>query len=267
MLAKRRGLLRPPLVYVAIGLPERLVRLRSARMRRLYASSLESAATVVTYSEHEAAELVSFLAEHGRATRVEFVPFGVDTEAFAPSARAPEVDVVSVGADPHRDFELLLEVARSLPRTTFELVTSGEHAQALGPLPANVRLESDLPFDAMRARLERGRVVVLPVRDNSYSGATTVLLQAMALAKPVVVTRTAAIATGYGLVDGENVRLVAPGDGAALAEAVAGLLGGDDRALGSCARETVESGLAWHFYVDRIEELLRMSIGADESRH
>ena len=56
------------------------------------------------------------------------------------------------------------------------------------------------------------RVVALPVRENSYSGATTVLLQAMALGKPVVVTRTKAIETGYGLVDGENCRLVAPGD-------------------------------------------------------
>ena len=64
----------------------------------------------------------------------------------------------------------------------------------------------------MRRRLEEARVVALPVLDNSYSGATTVLLQAMALAKPVVVTRTKAIASGYGLVDGENCRLVEPGD-------------------------------------------------------
>ena len=89
----------------------------------------------------------------------------------------------------------------------------------------------------MRRRLERARVVALPVRENSYSGATTVLLQAMALAKPVVVTRTAAIATGYGLEDGDNVRLVAPGrrttpSGAALEE----LLGDDERARALGAR-------------------------------
>ncbi len=196
------------------------------------------------------------------------MPFGVDTEAFAPTARAPEVDVVSVGADPHRDFELLLDVARSLPRTSFELVTSGEHARALGPLPANVRVDSDLPFDAMRARLERGRVVVLPVRENSYSGATTVLLQAMALAKPVVVTRTAAIATGYGLVDGENVRLVAPGDGA-------GARRGSRRparrrrsgARLACAGDGRARALRGISTSTRIEELLRASIGSGGSRN
>ena len=66
-----------------------------------------------------------------------------------------------------------------------------------------------------RTALPDARVVALPVRDNAYSGATTTLLQAMALAKPVVVSRTAAIADGYWLEDGTNVRLVPPGDDAA----------------------------------------------------
>ena len=76
----------------------------------------------------------------------------------------------------------------------------------------------------MKRRLEEARVVALPVLDNSYSGATTVLLQAMALGKPVVVSRTKAIARGYGLADGDNCRLVEPGDAAGFAAALAGVL-------------------------------------------
>ena len=115
----------------------------------------------------------------------------------------------------------------------------------------------------MRRRLERARVVALPVRDNSYSGATTVLLQAMALAKPVVVTRTSAIATGYGLEDGENVRLVAPGDGASFGRVLVEVVRDHDlaRALGAHARATVERALTWEHYVGRIEALIRASVG------
>ena len=111
----------------------------------------------------------------------------------------------------------------------------------------------------MRHRLARARIVALPVCENSYSGATTVLLQAMSLGKPVVVTRTAAIATGYGLVDGENVRLVVPGDGDALGRAIAAVLDDDGRAatLGARARETIELELRWDRYVDRLETVLR----------
>jgi glycosyltransferase involved in cell wall biosynthesis len=185
------------------------------------------------------------------------VPFGVDVDAFRPVGAPPAVDVVSVGADPHRDLELLLRIAEAQPETSFLVVTTGDHARSLARR-ANITVETDLPFDEMRDRLERARVVALPVRDNSYSGATTVLLQAMALAKPVVVSRTAAIATGYALEEGRNVRLAGPGDAAAFGRALAELLGDEARAraLGSAARATVESELSWDRYVERIEGFL-----------
>ena len=254
MLLGRAGRLRPPLVYVAIGLPERLARLRGPRMRRLYAESLARCASVVAYSEREAAELERFLGSHRLDTRVEFAPFGVDTRVLVPSPVPTAVDVASVGADPHRDNHLLLRVARQLPDASFLVVTTADVARGLAPLPPNVTVETDLPFDTMRRRLEGARVVALPVRDNSYSGATTVLLQAMALGKANVVSRTAAIATGYGLEDGDNVRLVPPGDEASFARALGDVLRDDlhARALGSRARSTVEASLTWDRYVERL---------------
>ena len=258
MLLARARVVRTPFVYVAIGLPERLARLRSRRVEGAYAKALGSASGVVAYSEHEAESLRRWLRERGADVPVAFIPFGVDVDAFRPGDAALDLDVVSVGADPHRDFELLLSVAGSLSDARFVVVTTAEHARSLGERPPNVSVETDLPFDQMRDRLGRARVVVLPVRDNSYSGATTVLLQAMAFAKPVVVTRTAAIAAGYRLVDGENVRLAAPGDAATFAAAVADLLADERRAttLGAHARLTVETSLAWDRYVGELAKLL-----------
>jgi glycosyltransferase involved in cell wall biosynthesis len=263
-LLNRAGRVRPPLVYVAIGLPERLALLRGARIRRLYAESLARAHAVVAYSEHETRELAEWVRRHGRDARVEFVPFGVDAAAFAPSSAGAGAHVVSVGADPHRDFELLLTVAEELPESRFLVVTTGDRARSLGALPPNVAVEADLPFDEMKLRLEGAAVVALPVRENSYSGATTVLLQALALGKPVVVTRTAAIATGYGLVDGENVRLVPPGDATAFVRALSNVLGDElhARALGARARALVEAELTWEAYVERMRRLLLDAAGA-----
>ena len=252
------GRVRPPLVYIAIGLPERLARLRSERMRRLYARALAGTAAVAAYSEHEAEELRSFMASYGAATRVEFVPFGVDEDVFAPSVGQSAVDVVMAGADPHRDVELFVGLAADMPNRSFRLVTTADRARTLAP-PPNLEVEADIPFGDMKRRLEEARVVALPVLDNTYSGATTVLLQAMALGKPIVVTRTRAIADGYGLVDGENCRLVEPGDADAFGRALAGVLRDEwhARSLGARARRTVEDGLTWARYVDRIELLLR----------
>ena len=263
LLARSRAV-RSPFVYAAIGLPERLEQLRSRRMERLYARALGSAAAIVAYSRHEADRIDGWLRERGVDVRVEFVPFGVDVDALRPGSAPSEVDVVSVGADPHRDFELLLAVARTRPETSFLVVTTAERARSLADRPANVSVETDLHFDEMRRRLERARVVALPVRDNSYSGATTVLLQAMALAKPVVVTETAAIATGYGLEHGRNALLAAPGDERAFDLAVGELLDDEPgaRALGLRARATTEETLTWERFVDRIEALLAAAAGA-----
>ena len=257
VLLKRAGLVRPPLVYVAVGLPERLARLRGTRIRRLYVSALRMAHAIVAYSAHEVEALQRWLGD--QAPRIVFIPFGVDTGYFRPDpAVVPDVDVVSIGADPHRDFALLIAVAARRPDLRVRIVTTAAQARAIEPAPVNVEVETDVAFSLVRDRLASGRLVVLPVRDNSYSGATTVLLQAMAMGKPVVVSRTAAVAQGYGLVDGESCRFVKPGDAVALEQAIASLLK-DERltaALGARARATVEEHLSWDRYVDAIRNVL-----------
>ena len=259
VLLKRAGLLRPPLVYAAIGLPERLIQVRR---RRLYAGALRRAHTIIAYSQAEVDWLRNWLGSEG--PQITFVPFGVDDQAFRPAERAPDVDVVSVGADPRRDFDLLTTVAARHPELRFQVVATKDHARSLGKLPANVMLETDLTLEDVRARLAAGRVVALPVRRNSYSGATTVLLQAMAMAKPVVVSRTDAIGEGYGLQDGVNCRLVEPGDADAFERALLETLA-DSRSLGTRARETVEHDYSWKRYTDRLWEILSAAWERDPS--
>jgi glycosyltransferase involved in cell wall biosynthesis len=254
----RAGLVRTPVVYAAIGLPERLEQLRTRAARRSYRSAYRRLHAIVAYGRGEADALRAWLGAGG--PDVVFVPFGVDVDYFRPQPGSePDEDVVSVGVDPRRDFALLLRLAERVPERRLRLVCSAEHARALGTPPPNVAVESDIPLAAVRERLARARVVVLPVRENTYSGATTALLQAMACGKPVVVSRTAAIADGYHLEDGVNCRLVPPGDLAALEAAVSELLAdaGLAAALAARARATVERHLGWTRYAETIVDLLR----------
>jgi len=252
-LLRRLGLVRTPLVYVAVGLPERLVQLR--RLQGLYRRALRDTVAVVSYAESEVEWLQGWL---GPRARVVFVPFGVDTQAFRPVDRPSEFDVLSIGADPRRDFALLLRIAWRHPELSFRIVASADHVRALGEVPPNVIVESDIPLATVRDRLAAARVVALPVRENSYSGATTTLLQAMATAKPVVVSRTDAIARGYGLEDGVNCRLVPPGDEEAFEAVLLEVLTGADAAtaLGIRARRAVERSLFWERYTDALWNLV-----------
>ena len=254
----RLGRVRRPVVYAAIGLPERLAQLRGAPARRLFEHAFGKLHTIVAYGWGEVEELRRWLGEGG--PRVEFVAFGVDVEHFRPDRtrargrrrrlrRAPTLGATSRSSSSSRAGSRAARFGSSRLPTT-------RGSSALSP--ANVELETDVPFARVRECLLGGRVVVLPVRENSYSGATTTLLQAMACAKPVVVTRTAAIARGYHLEDEVNCRLVPPGDLARLEQAVTGVLDDDGRAdaLGRNARETVERHLTWSTYTNELGRLL-----------
>jgi glycosyltransferase involved in cell wall biosynthesis len=267
-LLARARLLRTAFVYVSVGLPERLERLRG-RVLDLHLSSLARADAFVAYSEHEADVIRNTVAARTGAPVV-FVPFGVDTQFFRPppADARPDLDVVSIGADPHRDYALLLRVAARRPEWRFHLVVSSETARALGPAPPNVEVEVDVAFSDVRDRLARARVVALPVQDNSYSGATTVLLQAMAAGRPVVVSRTAAIESGYGLVHGESCLLVEPADEAAFERALAGLIADSAAAdaLGRRARSLIEASLTWEQYADAMRSVLVAAVARHSTR-
>jgi glycosyltransferase involved in cell wall biosynthesis len=268
LLRRRRLVARTPVVYASIGLLDRVARIRSDRIRRAYRDAIGAVDAIVAYGAAEADELREWLAPLPARPPVRFLPFGIDTDRVRPEGGPADLDVVCVGGDPQRDYRLLVRVAERTPSRQYAVVTTREHAASeLRAAPANVAVETELPFSAALDLLRRARVVALAVRDNEYSGATTVLLQALALAKPVVVSRTRAIAEGYGLVDGETCRLVPPGDAAAFEQGLVDLL--DDpveaAALAARGRRHVQAHLTWRAYVDGLGEILRDVAGAQAS--
>jgi glycosyltransferase involved in cell wall biosynthesis len=255
---RRAGLFATPLIYISVGLPERLAGL-SARALEMHASLLRRAHAVIAFGFQEAEELRSLLGPTD-AHRVHFVPFGAHS-AFTYAGEEWSTDgpdVLSVGADPQRDFALLLEIASRRREWSFEVIVGGVQAERLSGAPPNVRVFYDLPIAETRNRMRAAKLIALPVRENSYSGATTTLLQALAIGKPVVVSRTGAIRDGYGFVDDVNLRWVAPGDARAFEHAMAELLENPAHAkrLGAAAASHVKRELSWSRFVDRIERVI-----------
>jgi len=253
------GLLKRPLLYISIGLPERIAPIHSALIRALYRILYRRVPHFVTYGWQEAFRLREWLRLPPNSDRVTFIPFAVDPLAFSPIPDSPvETEVLSVGADMMRDFHLLLAVAAELPAVTFKIITSPRHAASFSHVPNNIQIFTNVPFSEIRHHLAGARLVVLPCHENTYSSGTTTLLQCMAMAKPIVVTRTGAIRDGYQLANDVNCRLVTPGSHHELKQAIQQLL--NDRAaqerIGAAARKTVEAHLTWDHYVQRITTIM-----------
>lgn len=255
---RERGRLRVPLVYVSIGLPERIqsVAERSPARAAAYRRFLARVDRFVAYGFAEARWLKTWL---GPAVPVDFLPFGVDPDLWQPrSADDVQWDVLSIGTDPMRDFGLLRELARRRPALRIGLITGTERLAELGPLPGNIEVRLDVPLERVAAAIAGARMVVLPVKENTYSGATTTLLQCMAMGKAVAVSRVGAIREGYGFEDGVHLRWMEPGSADSLDGAVASILADDSerRRIGASARRHVAEHLAWNQYVQRLGNIL-----------
>ncbi|WP_432561324.1 glycosyltransferase family 4 protein [Kineococcus sp. SYSU DK003] len=174
-----------------------------------------------------------------RAPQVQYVPQGIDTDFWTerPVAAATGT-VASVGNDRHRDYATLAaawpQILRADPGADLTVATTRE--VAAGPRSRTVQLD----HVALREQVyRRAAVVVVPLVPNVHCSGLTASLEAMACGVPVVVTRTAGM-EDY-VADGETGLLVPPGDPAALAAAVSGLLADPDRAaaMGRAAAERV----------------------------
>jgi glycosyltransferase involved in cell wall biosynthesis len=255
----RAGLLGRPLVGIVAGLLNDPWR----RTRRISTLPLLRRLQSVLYGPGELEGLQSL----GLAGRVHVVPFGVDTSFWTPPSDVePEGAVLAIGNDGHRDWDTLIAAAPSIAAPV-RIFT--RHAPP-SPLPENVTWEyadwasQALSDEQVRDLYRRAAVVVVPTKDVPQPSGQSVTLQAMAAARPVVLSKTRGLWAPDELRDGENVLLVPPADSAELAGAVRSLL--DDRnradAIGTSARESVVAGATIESYAERLLEVCRLALGA-----
>ena len=171
--------------------------------------------------------------------RLRFVP--MHTTIAEPQAVADnDGSVLSIGRT-LRDLEALADAARRVAAPF--VVVAGAADRLPEPLPANVRVLRDVPLAESHALLRRAAVVAIPLLPAERSTGQVVLFEAMALGKPVVATR--AVGTVDYVRDGENGLLVAPGDAAALAEAIERLLRNPDLARRLAAAALADCRTRW----------------------
>lgn len=207
----------------------------SAAMTRLARRWLPRAGLVWALSSAMVPLLVS---EWGvPRTRAKYIPFGVDTGFFRPAETEAEPGlVVSAGNDRHRDHALLVgamgSVRERVPEARVEIAT-----RLPVQLPASLgAVRTGLHEGHVRELYGRAQVVAVATRPNVHGSGMTVMLEAMACGRPVVVPDTPGMAE-Y-VVPGETGLVYPVGDEAALADCLRSLLADPQRAaeMGSAGR-------------------------------
>lgn len=179
------------------------------------------------------------------------VRFGADHRYFTPEETDEGFDALAVGVDRGRDWETLLAAARRIPHRRVDIITSPGRIRP-DDVPENVTVHPPTDFAGYRDALRAARLIVVPSFDLAYPTGQSVLLEAMASGRCVVVTRTRAM-EDY-VMDGNWNLAVPPGDPTALAAAIDSALADDfQRAMiGSTAREAVEQRFTFEAMWTRI---------------
>jgi glycosyltransferase involved in cell wall biosynthesis/2-polyprenyl-3-methyl-5-hydroxy-6-metoxy-1,4-benzoquinol methylase len=200
--------------------------------------------------------------------KVRRIPNGVDVARFSPRPAAPGLRralgvpdhapvVVSVGRFvAYKGYEHLLDAAATIDGVHWLLVGDGELRAALEARARALDIAARVHFlgwrDDVPDLLALGDVVVMPSLGEHFG---RVLIEAMAMARPVVATDAGGVPEI--VVSGETGLLVPPGRADALADAVRSLLAAPERAaaFGRAGRLRAEREFSLARHVRNVEAL------------
>lgn len=227
---------RSPFVVMTSWLSE-LLRTGGRLRRQQYRWAYKSVDVVYYLSRNQRAVLEDTLGLAGE--RLRYLPFGVDTETFRPPDGADGGYLLAVGRDRARDWPTFFEAARDLD---MPVKVCCRPSQIKGiAVPDNVEVLGYVDRGRYRELLGAARVVAVLARPVEYPSGQSVLLEAMAMGRTVVVTSTPALAD-Y-LRDGVDCLAIPSGDPDAARQRIVEAASDDQLRvrIGTSARQIAEA--------------------------
>jgi glycosyltransferase involved in cell wall biosynthesis len=211
-------------------------------------------------------------------SRVEVVPYGVDTDRFTPDRADRNAVRSAVGATEHdllifaagrlvrkKGFEYLIDAASLLPeRLRAVLVVGGAgdldaelRERAVAARHTRISFVGNLTQDRVADYLAAADLAVVPsIRDDAgnVDGLPNIVLEALATGVPLVTTAAGGI--GEVVSNGETAVVVPERDASAICAAIVSLAddGERRRLLGARARALVQRQFGWERTAERIED-------------
>jgi len=171
-------------------------------------------------------------------SRVRVIPFGVDADRITPAGGEDGGYVLIVGRDRGRDWQTTFAALGGLGAPV-KVCARPSDVDGLR-IPAGVEFLGYVARSRYEDLLRHASVVVVATRQVAYPSGQSVMLEAMAAGRAVVVSRTDALHEYFD--DGRTALGVDVGDADALRAAISRAAGDADlrRRLGAAARSAVE---------------------------
>ena len=202
----------------------------------------------------------------GRHDGVTFIGQHVDTDFYRPDPDVQEEDcVLAIGEDAGRDFATLLEAAKQFPAKL--VIKTNRDLTIPSSLQGRVKQISDrLDWRDLKKLYSSCKMVVVPLHVTGNVSGVGSTLEAMSMAKPLVVSNNPAM-VDY-LRHGQNCLVIPPHDPDALADAVNMVLADPAVAsgLGRRTRDFVIQNHSQPVFARQFVETIRSVVDGAKSR-
>jgi glycosyltransferase involved in cell wall biosynthesis len=226
--------------------------------RRLQRAALRSSAAVVCFASAQRDRLLDQYDLD--PALVHTVAFGVDERFWSPQPPPEDGYVLAVGADLARDYATFARAVEGLDARV--VLVASERALVGVELPPQVEVQIRAPYLGLRDLYAGAACVVLPTRADGYPygadcSGQTVLLDAMAMGRPVVASERETLADYVA--DGETALMVPAEDPDALRSALDRALGDRELAesIGAASRRRVEERFTTRHVAERLAPIIR----------
>jgi glycosyltransferase involved in cell wall biosynthesis len=193
-------------------------------------------------------------------SKVDFIFNGIDHKFFRPDEEDSEDFILAVGKE-QRDYKTL---ARAVAETGLKLIVVASSPWSTFPVEFNgnhdIKIMKDLTFRELRSLYARARLVVVPLFEVDYAAGVNTVLEAMAMAKAVIITRTPGIRDH--VLNAETGLFVSPENPEEMKEKILSLWENPNELarLGGNARQAVEQCFTLDIYVDHIVRIMQQYV-------
>ena len=228
------------------------------RWRKLaYRMNFKLAHNIVIYCRGQADAWADYFSHSPQAPKV--LPYTIDLPFYQPHSAAsrPTRDyVLSIGRDPGRDFPTLVEATRDIGMD-LKIITLPYLLKGVDLTQPYLRVLERLSYEELFKLYAGARFVVIPLKKGvTYPSGVRALLEAMALEKAVICSRTPVLEE-YAQ-EGEGVTYVEPENISQLRNTMQ-VLARDDTAissLGRRGREVVQARYTMEAFTTEFERYL-----------
>ena len=185
--------------------------------------------------------------------RTKYVPFHTDPQFLQVPGNENEGYILTAGRT-FRDYKTFFDAVRGIDHGVI-VVASPWNTNKIN-IPENVSIKYDITMAELTELVQKSKIVVIPLEDRKISIGQSVFLQAMAMGKAVIATKT--VGTQDYIDQGENGILVPPKDSRAMRKAIEYLLGNEKERIriGQNAREKVKKAYLPGHYAENVKRLV-----------